>query len=239
MPDTHVPHESVEAWGVLLAAAKKLKPHVIVVLGDFADVESLSAHDKPNGRRVFLAEELPLVRARLRELEGLGAGELIYVMGNHEYRLERYIAKHAPELDGITSWDALLGLGKWKVVPYNESYRIGKLWLTHTTGEAGDNAHRAAARTFMGSAMIGHTHRMGYEVRGKMGGAPYLAAMLGWLGDPAKAKYMHDAKAATHWVNGFGVGYMEPCSGIVHVQPIPIIKGRACFNGEIIAAATT
>ena len=88
-------------------------------------------------------------------------------------------------------------------------------------------------RTSEGSVeLTGNTHRMAYEVKGKHGGEPYLAAMFGWLGDPKKIDYVHQVKAA-HWVHGFGIGWMEE-SGIIHVQPVPIVRGACVVNGELI-----
>jgi hypothetical protein len=85
----------------------------------------------------------------------------------------------------------------------------------------------------MGSAVIGHTHRMAYEVVGRFDEHPYLAAMLGWLGDvKTAARYLHEAKSA-EWVHGFGVFYMEP-SGACHVQPVPIVDGRCVVQGRLV-----
>ena len=75
---------------------------------------------------------------------------------------------------------------------------------------------------------------MAYEVRGRFDSTPYLACMLGWLGDAAQAgKYMHEAKSA-EWVHGFGVGLLEMGTGIVHLQPVPIVHGRCVIAGELV-----
>jgi hypothetical protein len=152
-------------------------------------------------------------------------------MGNHEFRLERYIAKNAPAVEGLFSYENWVEDHGWETVPYLSTYKLGKLNITHDTGTAGMNAHRDAASAHMGSTVIGHTHRLAYEVRGKVDGVPYLAAMFGWLGDPAKITYLHNAKAA-HWVHGFGIGYMLE-DGVTHVQPVPIIDGKCMVEGKL------
>jgi hypothetical protein len=43
---------------------------------------------------------------------------------------------------------------------------------------------------------------------------------------------MHEAKSA-EWVHGFGVGYLEPQSGVVHLQPVPIVHGKCVVNGRL------
>jgi predicted phosphodiesterase len=220
----------------MLRALKVHKPDILLVMGDFADGESLSLHepDEP-GKRDF-EDELGCVLRALTQLDELGAARKIYLEGNHEQRLSRYLARRAPALYRSLALPELLKLKDrgWEWVPYRQSIKVGKLHLTHDTGSAGMNAHRSSAKAFMGSAVIGHTHRMAYEVAGRFDESPYVAAMFGWLGDAkSAARYIHEAKSA-EWVHGFGVGYMEQGTGIVHLQPVPIINGTCCVAGKLI-----
>lgn len=235
VPDCHHGNVYESAWGVLLRAGMHFKPDIIVIMGDFADGESLSLHEPDEvGGRDF-KDEVGLVMAALTQLDNLGASRKVYLEGNHEQRLSRYLARRAPAVYRSMSLPDILGLKErgWEWVPYRTSIKIGKLHLTHDTGSAGMNAHRASAKAFMGSCVIGHTHRMSYEVVGRFDDKPYVSAMFGWLGDPKlAAKYIHEAKSAD-WVHGFGVGYMEP-NGVVHLQPVPIVDGRCVIQGTLI-----
>ena len=234
IPDCHIPNHRVEVWGLMLRVAHFLEVQTLVILGDFADAETLSAHPATRpGQRDF-EDELGEVNKCLDQLDRIGAARKIYVSGNHEFRLDRYLMDRAPAMFRSIQWPRLLNLRErgWEWVPYRKSVKVGKLHVTHDTGTAGMNAHRQAAKAFGGSAVIGHTHRMAYEVTGRFDGAPYLSAMFGWLGDAAKAAdYMHEAKAA-EWVHGFGVFYKEP-NGIMHVQPVPIVNGHCVVNGKL------
>jgi predicted phosphodiesterase len=235
IPDCHIPNHDVRAWGLMLRVAMHLKPKHVVILGDFADGETLSAHPATKPGELSFEQEVAGISACLDQLDALGATNKIYVEGNHEFRLDRYLMERAPQMFYSIKWQNILNLHKraWQWVPYRKSVAIGKLHITHDTGTAGINAHRTSAQAFGGSAVIGHTHRMAYEVKGRFDGTPYLAAMLGWLGDAEKAaSYMHEAKASD-WVHGFGVGYLEPQSGIVHLQPVPIVHGRCVVNGRL------
>ena len=236
IPDCHVPNHDEKAWSLMLRVGMWLKPTTIVVLGDFADGETLSAHPatKP-GERDF-EDEVVAVKQALDQLEMLGAKRRIYISGNHEFRLDRYLMERAPAMFRSLQWPQLLGLHErgWEWVPYRKSIQVGKIHLTHDVGSAGMNAHRVATKSFGGSAIIGHTHRLSYEIVGRFEGTPYLAAMFGWLGDATTAgAYLHEAKAAD-WCHGFGVGYAEP-SGVVHVQPVPIVHGRCVVQGRLFA----
>ena len=235
IPDCHWPNANEKAWGLMLRAAMIVKPDIIVILGDFADGEALSAHapTKP-GERDF-EDEVQSVTKALDQLDALGASRKVYVEGNHEFRLDRYLMDRAPGLFRSIRWQNLLQLYKrgWEWVPYRKSTKVGKLHITHDTGSAGMNAHRASSKAFGGSAVIGHTHRMSYEVTGRFDGPPYLAAMLGWLGDAeAAAGYIHEASASS-WVHGFGIAYIEP-DGITHLQPVPIVNGRCVVQGRLV-----
>lgn len=219
----------------MLAVAHHINPKYIVILGDFADGDTLSAHAPTKPGEEDFSVEVEAVNKRLDELDKVGAEKKIYIEGNHEFRLDRYLMERAPNLFRCVSWPELLKLHErnWEWVKYRKSARIGKLNLTHDTGSAGMNAHRASAKAFGGSAIIGHTHRMAYEVCGRFDGPPYLAAMFGWLGDAEKAAgYIHEAKASD-WVHGFGVFHLEPATGIVHVQPVPIVNYRCVVNGHL------
>lgn len=235
VPDCHVPYHDEKAFGLMLRAGKKFKPDTVVVLGDFLDCYAVSQHDKNPDRASNLASEIKCGRAALGLLGSLGAKDCIFLSGNHEDRLERYLAKQAPAVYSMLKVPELLRLKEngWQWVPYKKSYRLGKLHLTHDTGTAGQNAHRQAMDVFQGSTVIGHTHRMEMSYKGRGDGPPQVAAMFGWLGDFDKIDYMHEVKARRDWVHGFGVGFMEP-SGVVHLQAVPIVNGRCVVGGTLV-----
>ena len=237
VPDCHHPNVDVRAWALMLRAGLAFKPDTIVVLGDFIDNDSLSMHAPSSVKHGTLKYEIEMTVLALEELKRLGAERHIYLAGNHEWRLERYVAQRAPAFDNIISMRDLLELdeGGWEWHRYGATCKLGKLNLTHCVGgKAGANAHRSAAVSHMGSTIIGHTHRMAYDVRGQFNGHAYLAAMFGWLGDfDSAAEYMHDAASRSEWVHGFGLGYML-ANGIVHVQPVPIIDGACLVDGRIV-----
>lgn len=236
IPDCHIPNHDEKAWGLMLRAAMALRPKHIVILGDFADGETLSSHAPTQPGLQDFEAELAAVNKCLDQLDCLKAENKIYIEGNHEFRLDRYLMERAPGLYHSVKWQNVLKLHYrgWTWVPYRKSVKLGKLNLTHDTGSAGMNAHRASSKAFGGSCVIGHTHRMAVEITGRFDGTPYLAAMLGWLGDAEKAAtYLHEAKASD-WVHGFGVAYLEPQTGIVHLQPVPIVSGKCVVAGQLI-----
>ncbi len=235
VPDSHHPFVDKTAWNVMLQAGRVLQPDIIVVQGDFGDFYSVSAHDKNPTRTNDLEYEVGKIREARAELDALGATRKIFVEGNHEFRLARYLSSNAPAVFKMLSVPELFQLKEngWDYVPYKSSIKLGKLHLTHDTGTAGQNAHRQSMNAFQGSAVIGHTHRMEFSVTGNADGPPQVGAMFGWLGDFEEIDYMHAIAAKRAWVHGFGIGFMEG-NGVVHLQPVPIVNGSCCVLGQVI-----
>jgi len=219
----------------MLRAGKLFRPDIVCILGDFADFYSVSSHDKNPNRAADLQFEVDDVRRGLKELMSLGASRHIYVSGNHEDRLERYLMQKAPALFNAVKVEEVLDLKTlgWEYVPYKKHLNLGKLHVTHDCGNAGAYAHYRAQETFQGNVIIGHTHRLGYAVVGNAAGKPHVGAMFGWLGDIDQIDYMHKASALRHWAHGFGLGYKQS-NGNVLLVPVPIVEGACLIEGRLI-----
>jgi predicted phosphodiesterase len=237
IPDCHVPYHDKAAFDLMLKAGKILRPDHVVILGDFADFYGVSSHSKDPNRALKLKEEIEDVKTALDQVIALGAKNNVFVAGNHEDRLERYLRDRAPELFNFISIPKILELKEkgFKYTPYKQAYKIGKLNVTHDTGVAGKYAHYKALETFQHNIIIGHTHRIGYAVEGDAQGQRHLCAQLGWLGDVNEIDYMHQTKARKEWSLGFGTGHMDTKTGVVYVTPIPIINGTVLLEGKIIS----
>ena len=218
----------------MLKAAKIARIRNAVILGDFADFISVSSHSKRPDQR-NLKTEVDGVNKLLDEFDSVLRGRRIYISGNHEDRLQRYLQDKAPELFDTVHVAQLLSLKRrgWEFVPYKQHIKIGKLFLTHDAGRAGKTAHYDALNAFQGNIVIGHTHRFGYAVEGSARGKPHVGAMLGWLGDISKVDYMHSIRAKRDWAHGFGIAYIEP-DGCVHITPIPIVNGKVVVEGHLV-----
>lgn len=233
IPDTHIPYHDQRAWKLLLKVASSWKPDIIAILGDFADFYSVSSHDKDPGREASLFSEVKQVRLALDQLEALRAKRQIYIQGNHEQRLERYLMTKAPELFSSVTCRGVLNLSKqWEWVPYREYTNIGKVFLTHDTGTAGTTAHQKAQADFQNNVVIGHTHRMALSIHGSARGEAHVAAMFGWLGDASQADYMHSIKAKRDWALGFGIGHKRQ-NGTVYLSAIPLVGYTCVVDGVL------
>ena len=226
VPDCHVPYHSEHAFGECLYAAKQLRPHGVVLLGDFADCYAVSSHDRDPSRKAKLADELAHVKAELAKVVKACGPQLAsrhYLMGNHEHRLQRYLWTRAPELHGLVSYEAAVGLkaSGWRVTDYGKMLRVGKMHFTHDLGKAGSGAAKQAMQDVQGNVVIGHTHRMEVYYAGNAKGEQHVGATLGWLGDPATIEYRPDLLVKRQWTHGWGTMDLYKNGNVrLHTHPL-------------------
>jgi len=142
-PDTPTEHLS---WIGQYIVDKK--PDVIIQIGDFADMHSLSSYDrstvKAEGNRYWedidaakRAMEIlmqPLYNYNYRQVQNKKKQylpRLVLTLGNHENRINRY-ANSNPEVHGLVSVDDLQFTNHgWEVYPFLESVEIDGILYSH------------------------------------------------------------------------------------------------------------
>lgn len=122
------------------------QPDVIVCIGDFADMESLSSYDKGKksfeGRRykkdIKAAEDaMDLLLAPMRKHNETAARgkrkqykpRMVMTLGNHEERIMRAV-EFSPELDGVMSYDDL-PYKDWEVIDFLKPIVIDGVMYVH------------------------------------------------------------------------------------------------------------
>lgn len=238
IPDMHIPYHSVSGWSLLLSVVRGWQPDIIVIIGDFADMYAISLHDKDPSRAFRLEEELIEVEEKIQELDAAAlpnASRRIYIEGNHEHRISRFIKKN-PVLHNLRglSFAELIRLQEkgWEFYPYGTHTTVGKLNLTHDVGYAGVNAVRQTGQVFESNVVTGHTHRMAVHYFGNVRGESHVSASFGWLGDASKIDYRHRALVSREWQLGFGIGHMKE-NGTIHLQAVPIIRNECVVDGKL------
>lgn len=157
IPDTQVkPGDSVEHLKWAGKYAVEQKPDVIIHLGDHWDMESLSSYDKGkgvmegrrylddiaagnNGMDVFMAPILKEQKRQRKNKKQVWNPRLVYIMGNHEQRIERAVNDNI-QLADLLSYDHFnLNNYGWDVVPFLEVEIINGVAYSHyfTSGVMG------------------------------------------------------------------------------------------------------
>lgn len=235
--DVHRPYHHQKAWKLFLQVMQDFQPDTIICMGDLADFYKISRFGKDPARKLNFKDEVEDCNVALDEIDALGCNRKIFLAGNHEDRLTRYLQSEAPELFGLVDIKKLfrLDLRSWEYVPYKDHIKVGKVYCTHDVGVAGRYSLFKAADTFQHPVVVAHTHRFGMIVEGDATGKHFPTAQFGWLGDVEQVDYMHKIRARREWALGFGIGYQNETSGITHLQAVPIVnsRGYSCVvNGK-------
>lgn len=186
IPDTQVhqgvPLAHLSALGNLIVDRR---PDVIVMIGDWADMPSLSSYDRGTrgfeGRRYQQDVESAYTAMRelltpLRQLQGrqrrnkerIYRPQMVMTLGNHENRIERATQAH-PELHGTISVDDLrFEEWGWHVLPFLQPIEIDGVTYVHyvqnnNSPNAIGRAHLIAQRRH-GSFSCGHQPGLDYYV---------------------------------------------------------------------------
>ncbi len=111
LSDAHVPYHDPQAIVTAVAWAVRRKPDVVLLNGDWADFYRASRWDQDpraarlNEERKIVVDSLVWLRCRFPKKT-----RIVYKLGNHEERWEKFIWKRAPEIYDVPqcSIDSLL-----------------------------------------------------------------------------------------------------------------------------------
>lgn len=177
--DLHFPFEDKESINITKKVAQLYKPNYFVINGDLVDMYSLSFWDK-NPDNFDVKHELNLAKSYLKDMRKLLGKDttMVYLEGNHEARLQRYLWKN-PELANldVLKMENLLDLDElnikwvggemdyWKKT--SGSYNIGDTRIMHgdnrmngaSTSKYSGYSIKNTVQTTRKNTVIGHVHR--------------------------------------------------------------------------------
>lgn len=233
IPDCHFPHADLRAYRLMIQFAVDFKPDEVVILGDWFDVYCVSGYDKdPKRDHRFLSDELAYGISYIKELDTLfPKADFVFLEGNHETRLKKYVFKNASKLADRIDMKTVLGIPeRWKFYPYgrNGFHRIGKNWIAMHGVTFSQHFAATVVQKFGCNVIQGHVHRIQEHYTTKFNGDVLKAMSCGWLGDVSEADYILDFPS---WQHGFAVGYFKR-SGNGFVQNVPIIGYETVAEGR-------
>lgn len=229
----------------MMKVGMKIKPDEIVILGDYADFYSVSSHAKDPRIFNLLVDEVSAVASRLDELDKLfPEAQKVFLEGNHENRLERYLVDRAPALFGVSETRFLFDFdkrSKWRFVPYGPRQQhliLGSyLYAKHTPLSS---SAKATATKAMCSLVYGHIHCIEESHMVGMDGTNHVAFSVGWLGDKDQDLIFNYVKNHHQWQLGFGIVYVDEKTRRFYHQKIHIMehgnKISCVVNGEYYEA---
>lgn len=234
IPDAHVSTSTSKEYKVVKKFIKEFKPNKIILLGDFMDVSALSHWDMDKKRLIEGKRYKKEIEAVNRELDYLQeySDEIVYIEGNHEDRVERYLDTN-PEVEGLLEVQDLLKLKerniKW--ISINKTYRVGHMYFTHGM-YANANTAKRTLMAFGCNICVGHTHRPQVETLNMVMQRPTMSYVLGCLCDKSP-DYLNDKPSS--WINQFAVMYNDTRTGKFNLYPINIIDSQFIWEGKSYA----
>lgn len=223
--DLHIwPGEVPLMWKAFCSVAHKIKPKAIVLNGDLLDGARVSRHGALLGARApKIDEEIDALHGCLAMLPK--SALRIWTIGNHDMRVNNYLAANAPEMDNYVGrledrfpqWEFAYGamLGD---VEIRHRFRGG----IHT---GWNNALHAGI-----SIVTGHTHQLQITaVRNRNGS--HWGIETGMLGDPRSRAFEYHEGAPSRAHEGFVVLSYDD-GALMPPEFCEMVRGRPIFRGK-------
>ena len=240
--DLHIPFHDPKAVALALDIIEDYRCQNIYLNGDVMDFYNVNMHG-PSHPMVgtLLEDEISRTRIWLQELrKRFKKQRIIYLFGNHEDRLERYILKNARALYGVIKLDKLLMLEELGIdwTPYNDAVLIdgSDVWVQHSPPSyAKAGAMTSLERDVDRTTIYGCTHREQKATRTGKSGKEYYCYFNGWLGS---TKLSNEHKKVFSYVKGHEswqqcLSIVTAHAGIGYVEQISIKGGKAACGGYL------
>jgi len=226
LSDLHIPFVNKISLEIVLDFMKDLKPNKIILGGDILDFYQISNFTK-NPKQRNTNEEILLTKKFLYDLRNkFYDAEIIYLEGNHELRLERYIINNAKELYEILENILIekLELEKLNIKYQKGVFKIGKLWFFHGHEINCKNSNieyitNVVWKNVYDNFICGHWHRTQDKTWKSINNKYYGGYIAGCLCENL------DYAPINNWNNGFAVVKFDR-NGYYQVENKKIIEGE-------------
>jgi predicted MPP superfamily phosphohydrolase len=233
--DVHVPFEDKAAVDLALAFTRWFKPETVFLIGDIIDFYSIpSKFDRDPSRLLALQEELDATVAFLKRVRKAAPNaRIVYLSGNHEHRLIRYLWKH-PEISVLKSLrlPVQLGLDDLEIEhhEYHEQVQWHGLLVEH--GDRVSKVSAATAKSMLDARGVcgisGHVHRLGMYYKTDNSGVKV------WMENGCLCSLSPSwIIGKPNWCHGFTIGYANKGSKRFICEQIPILSGKLWYQGQL------
>jgi len=234
---THAGQARSVAHEALLRLAKHLKPTHLLSVGDLMDLARISKHPR---RRQYapphsVETELTCAGMHLSDLRAAAPdAECWWIKGNHDDRLEVYLASQADALEGMAGTTLEERFPAWQFahrLKINDDCEVIHVW--HRGIHAAKNNARESGKHFI----TGDTHALN-AVAHTIGGQTRWGIELGMLANPEWPAFHYMNGMPTRWGQGFAV--LTWRNGQLLPPEIVRIDGReAWFRNQLVLSKTT
>jgi predicted phosphodiesterase len=210
---------------------RREKPDKIILAGDVTDFYSISRFDKNPARKESLQEELDDSHKMLATIRRAAPNaKIIFLQGNHEARLTKYLWSTAKALATLRSLEieSLLQLKKLNIQYETDGIWLGDLFVYHGTIVRAKAAYTAHAELLKNgcSGMSGHTHRDGKAAVRHRGGQ--LCWWENFCMCQLDAEYI---KGIANWTQGWSL--VTVTGKRPDVEQIAVMGGKYNYRGRV------
>lgn len=164
--DIHAPYHDPEAIELALNYGVEHKANTVLINGDLIDFYMLSRFEK-DVRKRSVKYEIDCVRDILKYIRyKFPLATIVYYLGNHDHRFNKYMVQKAPELLDIEEFNlySLLKCAENNIIllDNNRGTKIGKLNVRHGHefyGSGGVFPARAYFLKAKDNILVSHVHR--------------------------------------------------------------------------------
>jgi len=232
--DIHYPYHDKASINVVCDFIEDFKPHHLVYGGDQQDMGTISFF---NRNKPKLVEGKRLIKEYEQfQIEILDRIEAIlpkhckkyFMIGNHEYRIDRLI-ESSTQYEGFIEVERNLRLDDYKIIPYNDVFSIGDMYFAHGLYWNKYYAEKTV-RVYQKMIFVGHVHKpQVFTALSPISSLPKQAVGIGCLCN-RNPSYLQNKPNA--WVHQFLFWYMFSDGTFTFYTPI-IINGRCIINGKV------
>lgn len=225
--DLHVwSGEPPEIYHAFCTIARRLKVSGIVLNGDIIDGARISRHAIPlRSHSPKISHEIDTAKKWLKLLPN--AQYKCWTMGNHDIRLDNYIAANASELDDyiislqehFREWQMAYAFEINNNTEVRHRFRSGIHAAWNNTLHAGINM------------VTGHTHQLSLTAQRDRRGSRY-GIETGMLSDPEGPQFEYTEGAPSRAQQGFAVLTFDQDGHLMPPELCEMIKGRPIFRGD-------
>jgi hypothetical protein len=227
------PGEAPTAFRALIHFTKQLKPKIVIANGDILDFGTVSRHPPLGWTSMPTAEEeIETAQDRMHEwAQAAGKAQKFWPCGNHDSRLETFIASHTPELKGITGTSLADHFPLWEPcwsVWIND--RAGGLIVKHRY-KGGIHSTWNSAMWAGRSIATGHLHNQNIRPYTDYNGTRW-GIDLGCIADPYADSFQYLEDNPRNWRSGFGVFTFED-GALLPPELVTVLEpGVVFFRGK-------
>lgn len=203
--DVHLPFHCKQSIIAAVSKAKRENVETIILNGDIIDAGAISRHPKDQFTPAF-CEEIELLRRFLSMLRAeFPSTRIIYKIGNHDERLERYIYHNAEAIAKLVTLERLIDAEKYGVqmVASKQFVKHGDITIIHgheINLSGGVYPARSLFFRTRSNTIAGHLHKRSTYETNAIGGGQIRCDVTGTLGKIRRG-YMPHSDAC----NGFAI----------------------------------